>query len=408
VNPNLVWRDNKVKKQAGDAGSVKSDPDDGGPEVLVISFSDMKRDSRVFRQINFLKDLYKVSTLGFGSSEIPGVEFFHIEEREKTTIRNMKRAICLKTHHYDRYYRETFDLQRITEHMSRKKISLIVANDNDSLPLAFDIQGKAKVLHDAHEYAPKQHEDSISWRFFMQPYRNWTCETYLRKCDSITTVSQGIADAYRRNFGVKVEVITNAPEYEVLEPSKVDGERIRLIHHGYANPGRRIETLIEMMDHLDRRFKLDLMLLPKDLHYFEKIKNMVGQRNNVEVINPVPMRDIVRTINSYDIGVFIAEPVTFNLQNVLPNKFFEFIQARLAVAIGPSPEMARYVLKYDCGVVSKDFTANSMADELNRLTKERIEHYKRQSHLAARELSAEMNMSVLGEMVDRLLTGTCR
>jgi hypothetical protein len=35
--------------------------------------------------------------------------------------------------------------------------------------------------------------------------------------------------------------------------------------------------------------------------------------------------------------------------------FVEFIQARLAVAVDPSPEMARLVQRYGCGVVAPDF-----------------------------------------------------
>jgi hypothetical protein len=60
--------------------------------------------------------------------------------------------------------------------------------------------------------------------------------------------------------------------------------------------------------------------------------------------------------------------MTFNLKYILPNKFFEFIQARLAVAIGPSVEMKRLVKEWDCGIVAANFEAKSMAAEINRLT----------------------------------------
>ena len=37
---------------------------------------------------------------------------------------------------------------------------------------------------------------------------------------------------------------------------------------------------------------------------------------------------IVRTINQFDLGVYLLPPVNFNSAHALPNKFFEFIQAR--------------------------------------------------------------------------------
>ena len=47
--------------------------------------------------------------------------------------------------------------------------------------------------------------------------------------------------------------------------------------------------------------------------------------------------------NQYDVGVFLL-PASFpNQVHVLPNKLFDYIQARLAVAIGPSHEMAEVV-----------------------------------------------------------------
>jgi hypothetical protein len=56
--------------------------------------------------------------------------------------------------------------------------------------------------------------------------------------------------------------ITNAAGFENLLPQKVDDGQgpIRLIHHGRVGPSRKIETMIEMMDHLDPRFELNLML----------------------------------------------------------------------------------------------------------------------------------------------------
>jgi len=87
----------------------------------------------------------------------------------------------------------------------------------------------------------------------------------------------------------------------------------------------------------------------------------------------------------------------------LPNKFFEFIQARLAVAIGPSPEMARIVREHDLGIVSGDFSPKTFARSLSSLDGEKINYYKLRSHRIARRMSAERNKEILLDLVCQLL-----
>ena len=95
------------------------------------------------------------------------------------------------------------------------------------------------------------------------------------------------------------------------------------------------------------------------------------------------------TLNSYDIGFYYLEPKGFNVTYSLPNKFFEFIQARLAVVVGPSPNMVEIVREFDCGFISEEFTVDSMIETLQSLTPEVIDRMKRNSDRAARELCYE-------------------
>jgi hypothetical protein len=75
---------------------------------------------------------------------------------------------------------------------------------------------------------------------------------------------------------------------------------------------------------------------------------------------PIPFNDLVNKLSEYDWGFYLFQPTGFNTKYALPNKFFEFIQARLGVIIGPSPEMMAIVNKYENGFVSKDFSVQSI------------------------------------------------
>lgn len=373
-------------------------------KVLIISFSKLNSDPRVYRQIANLKDDYQVTAAGISSPELTNVKFIQISERKKTLVSNAKRAFLLKSLRFDGYYRETFEYEGLLSEAKNEPYDLIIANDIDSLPLAFMISDGSNIIHDAHEYAPRQYEDDFKWRFFMMRYRDRLCQRYLRRCKAMITVSEGIAQEYERQYGVRSEVISNATEYLDIAPSAVLDNRVRLIHHGSAHRARKIEKMIEMMKYLDDRFSLDLMLMPTDRDYYRFLWKKAEGMSNVTFRDPVPMKEIVRTANQYDVGVYIFEPTNFNSRFALPNKLFEFIQSRLAVAIGPSYEMEKIVRHYDCGVVAKDFEPCSLANKLGKLNRKRIEYFKEQCGKAAMELSSEANMLKLKKTVQECLS----
>jgi glycosyltransferase involved in cell wall biosynthesis len=222
---------------------------------------------------------------------------------------------------------------------------------------------------------------------------------------AVMTVSRGIARQYESDLGVVPRVVLSTPAYEDLAPHVPDTppSEIQLIHHGAATRSRRLERFIELMDHLDDRFELNLMLIESSTGYLRQLKRQAIRNERIRFLPPVPMRDIVRTINRFDVGLAYFEPSTFNLRHVMPNKFFEFIQARLAVAIGPSPEMAEIVSQHGLGLVASEFSPAALAASLNALTGEQLLHFKRNAHNVARRFSADTTRKTLVSIIDEVL-----
>ena len=131
---------------------------------------------------------------------------------------------------------------------------------------------------------------------------------------------------------------------------------------------------------------------------------MIGTKKNVRLIPPVGSDDIIPYISQYDIGIYLLEPNNFNNKHALPNKFFEFIQGRLAIAIGPSPEMTKIVTDYDLGLVSKDFEAKNLAEIVNSFTPEKIIYFKEKSDLAAKQLNAQNSYKKLNDLINDMLS----
>ena len=375
--------------------------------VLVISYSNLARDPRVNRQIRWLSDHYQVIAAGLQDPSTPGVRFISLNYAipKKSVFARTKSALQILARRIEPHYWRLPSTVKGQEALSAVQADLILANDIEALPLAVRLAAGAPVIFDAHEYAPRQFDNTLTWRIFLQPYRAYLCRAYIPKTAVMFTVCEGIADQYRQDTGVTPIVLTNAPEYSDISPKlkPADEPTIRMIHHGGASPPRQIERMIQAMSYLDSRFELDLMLVPGSLDYINRLQKLAERDRRIHFLPPIPMQELVQFSSRYDVGLFLVPPTTFNLRHTLPNKFFEFIQARLAIAIGPSPEMARIVRGHQCGVISPDFSAHSLASTLSKLDHTQINAFKRQSDRIAREMSAERNKKLLLDVVSGLL-----
>jgi hypothetical protein len=380
-------------------------------KALILVFSNLKHDARVSRQVQWLSAIVDTTLVCFDADNIRGIRVIRIKQTSLTLIRKAWLASLLLCRQFNGAYRVFHDYGFLKKQLHDEHFDLIVANDIDTLPLAFSLSSKSKVIFDAHEYAPRHFENNKTWTFFFQRFNVYLCKTFIPRVEAMLTVGKGLADEYEKEFGIKPVVITNATSYHDLEPSNVSPANIKLIHHGIVNKSRRLELMIEMMRHLDNRFTLDMILMTSDYAssqtkaYIEQLKQTASEDPRVKILPGVRSHQVVSTIHSYDMGVFIIPPVNFNYANTLPNKLFDFIQARLGVAIGPTPEMAAIVTEYKIGVVAESFDPKALATKLNSLTSQDILSFKKNSKNAAIDLNAEKNQAIFTDLVIKILNG---
>lgn len=378
------------------------------PRVLVITFGAMRFETRQNRQIGFLRDRYEVLTAGIARSAHEELEFIDLApplaaRGVGALVRRGRGLARLLARRYHSVYWSHPENIRMLARLADHRADVIFANNLAMLPLACEIAGESPVIFDAHEFSPGE-QGELWWRLIMSPYADHLLRAYLPRTAAAMTVSEGIAECYESVYGVRPVVVTNAPPGVDLSPTPV-GDPIRLVHHGMADPKRLLESMIEAVALLGERFALDLILVPGDRRYIARLRGMAAERRGVRVIEPVGPGDLVGRLNDYDVGVYLLPMGFLNNELALPNKLFEFIQARLAVAIGPSPEMARVVSSHGCGVIAEDPTPASLARALRGLTPERIAKLKLGSHRAARELTAERNRDIVLGLVRDVLRG---
>lgn len=382
------------------------------PRILVLSFSPIHRDPRVLRQIGLLAELGDVVSCGYGAAPEGVVEHIHIPEDLKPWRQDFKAvALMLGLRRHRRLYFESPRVKLVRERIPPGSIDVVVANDAIAIPLALELCPRLGVHADLHEFAPRQGEDKLQWRLLVGPLMDWACRS-LTRVQSVSTVAPGIAEAYARTYGItRPAVVPNATAYRRdIEPTPAN-QPLRLVHTGVAGRARRIEVMIDAVALANVESPgsatLDLVLVPGDERYISELTDKAATvpGNAVRLLPPVSFAEIVPMLRGYDIGIFLCPPSTFNLRHALPNKLFEFIQARLAVLIGPSPEMETIVRNHGVGWVAKDFTAQSAAEILSRITTSEIEQKKAAAHARARELSSESLSRPWLDAVRTLLEG---
>lgn len=366
-------------------------------KLLIISYTSSMKDPRVFKEWTFLHNDFDITIAGWKPS-IEGVDF--VEIRKKFASPKEKALFGLgMLFGNPRPFLDSFQLDR--EALKGKKFDLVLCNDLYPLPLAFELAQGSPVFWDAHEYYQEEHEDSLLWRKVFKRNVNKIAKKYIPLVVGMSTVSPAIAERYEREYGKKPLLIRNIPLYRDLPPSKNTG-KIRLMHQGDAHPARKLESLIDMMKILGSDYELFFMLIAHET-YQKKLREMAASMTNIHFVPPVPLNDVSATINQYDLGIFLLPPQNYNFKKCLPNKFFEYMHASLAIAVGPSSEMADLISLCRNGIVSQDFSAESLAASIKKFSRQEIQEMKWASYKAAKTLTAEKDYHELKHNLLRII-----
>jgi len=354
------------------------------PRLLIIAFSPLLSDARVLRQVHLLSADYAVTTSGYGEAP-PGV-VDHIRIPDHIVAWHKDRRLLIL-----RRYQAAYDSMPVITYLrsvlTPGQWDVVLADDVETVPLALSL-GARGVHADLHEYASRQNEESWRWRWFVAPYQRWTVRRWVSRADSVTTVGAELAAEYHREFGLDAAVVVNAAPYADRSPTEV-GLTFRLVHSGLARRNRSLDVMIDAVRATRRDVSLDLYLMPNDPAYLAELIQSAADLPQITFHDPVAPGELGEALARCDLGVFVLPPLTFNYRYTLPNKFFDFVQARLGIIVGPSPEMAGLIDRHGLGVVLEGFSAEALARCLDEVTPEQVAAFKAASDRVADELSAE-------------------
>lgn len=376
------------------------------PRLLLMCFSVIERDSRVLKQIRLLQRRFQVTTCGYGPTPVPGVEHLEIDRDEpKPTV--WLRAAFIRLHCYRAAYWVTPRVRQAVRLNKGRRYDAVFADDLDTVGAALKIASKShcRVHADIHEYFPGLHDFDPKWAKLQAPYMRWQLRKFVGKAASLTVVNDATGRRYQEEFGLAYQVVPNVPDAADLHVTPTaDDQPLRLVHVGGAMPGRRIEDLMRAAA-LAEGVTLDLYLVGEGTGYYRQLQQLSDELGPTVQLKPsLPENQVLSTMNQYDVGFHSLPPTNTNHLTTMPNKLYQFIQARLALVVGPTKGMAEVVNQYQVGIVADDFTPQAMAQALQQLTPENVRQFKDNSDRAAPDLVADKFNHIWEDAVSALVT----
>ena len=282
------------------------------------------------------------------------------------------------------------------------KGGVLVANDMDTLPANFAAAKlkRAILAFDSHEIMSQVPE--VVNRKNKQKIWQYLEKTLIPKTNLRYTVCNSLAQYYKDKTGVDFYVIRNAPYRLNPELTDVTPENNTILYQGSVNMGRGIELMLETMKYL----KDTTLIIAGDGYLLPNIKNLARlYKINDKVVftgrlTPVALRNITATVS---LGLSLEENLGLNYYYALPNKLFDYIQARVPVLVSNLPEMKEIVTTYGIGDVVMDRSPEAVAMQIKNMLLQNKQQNPWNNNLekAASELIWENESKLLIEIFAR-------
>jgi len=262
-------------------------------------------------------------------------------------------------------------------HLVTRRSDLFVANDLDTLIPCYYVArlfGKP-LVYDAHEYFTGQF--GLAERKFRYSVWKRAERRLVPKVRHMITVSNSIADLYRKEYGVDPAVILNvAPSTDELiaynrDNLRVGKDDLLVIYQGSGiNPGRGIMELVNAMTMLERV----RLIIAGSGDMIEEVKQAVsvkGLRSNVIFLPRMKWEEMMQFTMICDAGLSLDPDNCLNQRFSLPNKLFDYIAAGIPAIVSPLPEVSSVISHYACGLILSHVTPYTIAGALERLRDDR-------------------------------------
>ncbi len=227
-------------------------------------------------------------------------------------------------------------------------------------------------IYDAHEYVPGvAHHRPRELRAYTDLERE-----YIRRADRVITVSEPLAAVLQRSHRLarRPDVVMNITT--VAEPAEGPAPSVRraaglpdgvpvIVYSGGVNHSRGVHTLVEALPLLPE-VHAAVVSNSSWMRHLERTAEELGCRDRLHVLPYVPNDLVAAYLSSATIGI---SPILHfgNYEVALPNKYFEYLHARLPILTSDVRAMAALTRELGVGEVFRAGDPQDLAAAARRI-----------------------------------------
>ena len=257
------------------------------------------------------------------------------------------------------------------------KADAYYANDSDTLPACYwaarlrrrtSTGDKIRLLFDAHELFPDVPELVNKPR--VRHVWQWVERTCLPRVDAAFTVSQSVADEYRRRYGVEMTVVRNVPLGMENEEWRMENEHTPVFDHpskegtgaaadsqlllyqGAVNVGRGVRELVDVMGRLPKC----RLVVAGDGDLLESLRGYAATlpwKERITFLGRVHPEQLHQLTQQSDLGLCLLEDLGLSYRCALPNRVGDFVQAGVPLVATGFEEIRRVMEEYGIGTLTE-------------------------------------------------------
>jgi len=265
------------------------------------------------------------------------------------------------------------------------KKNILLSNDLDTLLpnyLVSFLQGK-KIVYDSHELFPEIPE-LIHKPFVKKCWSN--LESWIfPKLKNTYTVCNSIASYYQSKYKIDFKTIINLPKEKENQvgqfPFNYKDQKI-ILYQGAVNLGRGLELMINTMPFLENM----LLVIIGDGDILNNLKQQVKHNNlthKIHFLGKISPEKLHKLTPLADLGISVEEDLGLNYRFALPNKIFDYIQAKVPILVSDLPEMKKIAINYNVGEIVKSRNPTELAKQIIKLLEK---DFSKELKIAKKEL----------------------
>jgi glycosyltransferase involved in cell wall biosynthesis len=251
-----------------------------------------------------------------------------------------------------------------------KKVDIMVANDLDTLPANYlvSVIRRKTLVYDSHELfteVPELVGRNVTKKVW-ETIEKWL----LPKVQHSYTVCQSIADVYNGKYGISMKVVRNLPvkwdENDRKEPYPALAQIDFVLYQGSVNLGRGLELLVDAFGYLDGI----KCVIAGDGDILQALKQRIESKDlndKIILLGKVPFEDLKRLTPYAKLGVSLEENTSLNYYYALPNKLFDYIQAKIPVLASDFPEMHNLIVDHKVGELLLSREPKKLANQMESM-----------------------------------------